>query len=152
MPFYNKILQWLMMAMTNMMEYLQALLSLHIHGLTHPPGQNGRRFADDIFRCIFVNENFIVWFKFHWSMFLRDQLTIIKHEFRWWLGALGGNDLKLGCEWVLCPIFVLLPPVCARGLYFKSMYPTCSMNPHLSLHVLLQVTCAVIFVSAFVSC
>ena len=27
--------------------------------LTHlPPGQNGRRFADDIFRCIFVNEKF----------------------------------------------------------------------------------------------
>ena len=25
-----------------------------------PPGQNGRLFADDIFRCIFVNENFCI--------------------------------------------------------------------------------------------
>ena len=25
-----------------------------------PPGQNGRHFADDIFRCIFVNENFYI--------------------------------------------------------------------------------------------
>ena len=29
--------------------------------LTHlPPGQNYRHFADDIFRCIFVNENFCI--------------------------------------------------------------------------------------------
>ena len=28
-------------------------------GLTHlPPGQNDRHFADDTFRCIFVNEKF----------------------------------------------------------------------------------------------
>ena len=25
--------------------------------------------------------------KFHWSLFLRTQLTIIQHWFRWWLGA-----------------------------------------------------------------
>ena len=29
--------------------------------LTHlHPGQNGRHFADDIFRCIFVNEKFSI--------------------------------------------------------------------------------------------
>ena len=27
------------------------------------PGQNGRRFADDIFRCIFVNEKFYILIK-----------------------------------------------------------------------------------------
>ena len=27
------------------------------------PGQNGRRFADDIFRCIFVNEKFCILMK-----------------------------------------------------------------------------------------
>ena len=27
------------------------------------PGQNGRHFADDIFRCIFVNENFLILIK-----------------------------------------------------------------------------------------
>ena len=25
-----------------------------------PPGQNGRHFADDIFRCIFLNEKFYI--------------------------------------------------------------------------------------------
>ena len=28
-----------------------------------PPGQNGRHFADDIFRCIFVNEKFHILIK-----------------------------------------------------------------------------------------
>ena len=28
-----------------------------------PPGPNGRYFADDIFRCIFVNENFCILIK-----------------------------------------------------------------------------------------
>ena len=51
-----------------------------LHPLTHlPPGQNGRHFADDIFRCIFVNEMFLFWLKFHWSLFLWVQLTITQH-------------------------------------------------------------------------
>ena len=29
-----------------------------------PPGQNGRRFADDIFRCIFLNENICILIKY----------------------------------------------------------------------------------------
>ena len=28
-----------------------------------PPGQNGRHFADDIFRCIFMNEKFCILIK-----------------------------------------------------------------------------------------
>ena len=32
-------------------------------------------------------KTFVFWFEFHWSLFLRAQLTIIKHWFRWWLGA-----------------------------------------------------------------
>ena len=28
-----------------------------------PPGQNGRHFADDIFRCIFMNEKFYILFE-----------------------------------------------------------------------------------------
>ena len=33
------------------------------------PGQNGRLFADDSdsFKCIFINENFVFRFKFHWK-------------------------------------------------------------------------------------
>ena len=44
--------------------------------------QNERHLADDIFKCIFLNEN--VWFpiKFHWNLFLRVELTKIQHWFR----------------------------------------------------------------------
>ena len=31
--------------------------------LTHPPGQNGRHFADDIFKCIFENDFFCIFIK-----------------------------------------------------------------------------------------
>ena len=37
--------------------------------------QNGRHFADDIFKCIFLNEN--AW-SFHWSLFLGFKLTIFR--------------------------------------------------------------------------
>ena len=48
-----------------------------------PPGQNDRSFADDIFRCIFVNEKFCGFFfsNFFCSLFLGVQLTITQHWF-----------------------------------------------------------------------
>ena len=52
-----------------------------------PPGWNGCHFTDDIFRCIFVNEKFCILIKFHWILFLRVQLTLRQHWFRWWLRA-----------------------------------------------------------------
>ena len=33
------------------------------HNKTSPPAQNGRHFADDIFRWIFVNETFYIFIK-----------------------------------------------------------------------------------------
>ena len=33
------------------------------------PRQNGRHFADDIFKCIFVNENVIMCLRFCWNLF-----------------------------------------------------------------------------------
>ena len=44
-----------------------------------PPRQNGYHFADGVFKCIFVNENFVFQLKFYWSLF---QLTITHHWFR----------------------------------------------------------------------
>ena len=32
-------------------------------------------------------KSFVFWFEFHWSLFLRVQLTIFQHCFRLWLGA-----------------------------------------------------------------
>ena len=36
------------------------------------PGQNGRHFTDNTFKGIFMNENFCIWFQFHWSLFLKE--------------------------------------------------------------------------------
>ena len=52
------------------------------HINSSPSGQNGHRFAGDIFRRIFVNDNFVFWLKFHWSLFVSVHLTILQHWFR----------------------------------------------------------------------
>ena len=44
------------------------------------PGQNGRHFVDDNFKCICMNESFVFWLKSHWSLLLRVQLTITQHH------------------------------------------------------------------------
>ena len=64
--------------------------------LTH---QNGRHFADDIFRCIFVNESFVFWLKFHWSLFLWAQLTISQHWYRY-------MRFKGETSWIMQSIFI----------------------------------------------
>ena len=38
--------------------------------------QNGRYFADDIFKCISCMKSRVFWYNFHWSLFLRVQLAI----------------------------------------------------------------------------
>ena len=40
------------------------------------PGQNGRHFADHIFRCIFINEKF--WLGIHWCLFLRSNWALVQ--------------------------------------------------------------------------
>ena len=40
---------------------------------------NGRHFADDIFKRVFMNEMLESRFNFHWNLFLRVQLTIISN-------------------------------------------------------------------------
>ena len=42
-------------------------------------GQNGRHFADDIFKCFIWMKSFIFRFEIHWSLFTRVQLTIFQH-------------------------------------------------------------------------
>ena len=44
-------------------------------GLTHsPPWQNGRRFADNIFRCIFMNEKFCILIKISLKFVPKDPI------------------------------------------------------------------------------
>ena len=75
-----------------------------------PPGQNGHHFADDIFRCIFVNEKFCILIKISlkfvpkglidnnralvWIMawrWLRDSIHLtdayMQHQGHWWLNS-----------------------------------------------------------------
>ena len=51
-----------------------------------PPGQNGCHFTDDIFRCIFMNDNFCILNKVSLRFVHRVQLTITWYWFRYWLG------------------------------------------------------------------
>ena len=45
------------------------------------PRQNSGRFADDISKCILLNEIVAFWFKVHWVFFLKIILTIHWHCF-----------------------------------------------------------------------
>ena len=39
--------------------------------------------------------------KFHWNLFLRVQLTIFQHWFRWWLGAVQATSHYLNQWWLI---------------------------------------------------
>ena len=47
-----------------------------------PPWQNGRHFAEDIFKLISINENFCISIELHCILFLGVKLTICQHWFR----------------------------------------------------------------------
>ena len=56
--------------------------------LTHLPLDKMDAISQTIFSDAFSwMKKFDFWLKFHWSLFLRVQLTITQHWFRWWLGA-----------------------------------------------------------------
>ena len=46
-----------------------------------PIGQNGRHFTNDDLRWIYMSKFFVFWLKFHWSLFLRVQLTLTQQWF-----------------------------------------------------------------------
>ena len=71
---------------TSLLKQLHAVLSLWDQPIVNsspPPGQNGRHFAYDTLTCMLMNA---FWFEFRWSLFLKVQLTISQHWFRYWLG------------------------------------------------------------------
>ena len=49
---------------------------------TFRPRQDGPHFPDDTFNPIFMKQMLEFRLNFHWSLFLRDQLTIFHHWFR----------------------------------------------------------------------
>ena len=46
------------------------------------PKEDGRHFADDTFKCIFLMKTFEFRLGFHWSLFLMFELTTFQHWFR----------------------------------------------------------------------
>ena len=70
----------------NLSEHVQGQMSLSNCGMdttsststvlnSSPPGQNGRLFADDIFRCIFVNEKFCILIKISLKFVPKSQIN-----------------------------------------------------------------------------
>ena len=64
--------------LTDLVSMAFLLKASAVSALTHPtptltPGQNDGHFADDIFKCIFVNEKFFISIRI--SLFLRVQLA-----------------------------------------------------------------------------
>ena len=56
------------------------------------PEQNGRHFANYIFKCLFFNKNIIFWLEFFKSLFASVWLTIPQHWFIKWSAALTDYD------------------------------------------------------------
>ena len=72
--------------------------------------------------------------KFHWSLFLRVQLTISQHWFRWWLGAVQATSHYLKQWW----------------LDYRRIYASLGLNElMLSLRRAHQMTCLGIWSNAF---
>ena len=91
---------------------LRGLTSRAVFWFTHW----GQDKMADIFRTIFSNafswmNCFEFPIKFDWSLFLRVQLTITQHWFRWWLGAEQTTSHYLNQRWprLVTPICVTQP-------------------------------------------
>ena len=65
------------------------------------PRQNGRHFADDTFKCIFLKENVRISIKISLKFVLRVQLIMFQHCFRLWLGADQATSHYLNQWWLL---------------------------------------------------
>ena len=63
-----------------LLSQVEAAVSISV--TPSPPAQNGHHIVDNIFKWIFFNKKVPIWLKFHWSLFLRVQLTITQHWFR----------------------------------------------------------------------
>ena len=62
--------------------------------------QNCGHFTNNVFKSIFLNEN--VWISHKIPMFLRFELTIFQHWFRWWLGTNKATSHYLNQWWLDC--------------------------------------------------
>ena len=84
------------------------------------PKQDGRHFADNISNAFSSMKIAAFWFKFHWNMLARAQLTIIQHCFRQWLGTEHATSHYLNQCWPR-----LVPHICvSRAQGVNSLRPS----------------------------
>ena len=92
------------------------------------PKQYGFHFADDIFKCIFLNQNVLISFKISLSWFLRVQLTIFQYWFR--NGTDNGTDDKQLSE----PMKVYVADAYLRHSASTNVQSVLRLNPlHMSM-------------------
>ena len=65
------------------------------------PRRNRRHFVDDIFKWVFLIKMYEFRLGFHWSLFLRFELTIFQHWFRLWLGSSQATSHYLNQWWLV---------------------------------------------------
>ena len=130
------VASWKAICLDNI-DYLHNCPALNATGFnTLRPRRNGRHFADDIFKCIFLNENVWIPIKISLKFVPKDQINKIlalvqiiawRHQAashyldQWWLvywriyASLGLNELTRHyeyhksykkCAWVCCALFV----------------------------------------------
>ena len=68
---------------------------------TLSPRQNGRHFADDIFKWMFLNENVWISIKSSLKFVPKGPINKIQHWFRWWLGAVQATNHYLKQCWLV---------------------------------------------------
>ena len=108
---FNLIIENIIIGVTGALNRGENSDSIHSIN-TLRPGQHGRHFADDIFTCIFINENFCILIKFSLKYVRKDpidnnpalvQIMAWRRHYlnQWWLiyrriyASLGLNELSL---------------------------------------------------------
>ena len=84
-----QVMAWCLLAPSHYLNKCWLISKIQWHSFDHdgnfnssPPRQNDRDFADNILKCILLDEQFVFRFNFHRSLFLRVQVTISQHWFR----------------------------------------------------------------------
>ena len=76
--------------------------SLGLNELTHWGWDEMDNISQMTFSNVFSSvKMFELWWKFHWSLFLRVQSSVFQHWFRWWLGAVQVTSHYLDQWWLV---------------------------------------------------
>ena len=96
--------------------------------------QNGRHFANDLFKRIFVNEKVRIFVQISLKFILECPINNNQHWFRWWLGAKKATSHYLNQWWssllmhiwVTRPQWVKSPDTTSCGMINFNIYNTCN--------------------------